>query len=175
MTTISKPEDEWVAKCICNKYDGYGNVIHCCPEELREQREKEDRKHVKQMKSEYRESTWMWFVEGTGNDCELAAVHRRWLHNKGIPYDFNIHDDVQREHYFGKYEERETQEEEENEYDEQKEKEQERENAYVYEMHQKYGGQWYWTVENTEEDSPVAEKHRQWVDDKCQKGAYEEQ
>jgi len=163
MTTISRTNSNdsvWIAQCICNRYDGYGNLIHCCPEELREQRDKEDQEHVDKMKTTYGPDMWMWFVEGTVNDCELAAVHRNWLHKKGFPEDFDIHDDEQREHYYGKNEK--TKQEE-------KEEEQEEENAYVYQMYQKYGGQWCWTVENTKDDSSVAEKYRRWVDDKCQK------
>ena len=258
MTTISRTNSNdsvWVAQCICDRYDGYGNVIHCCPEELREQRDKEDQERVDKMKSTYDPDMWIWFVEGTVNDCELAAVHRRWLHKKGFPEDFDIHDDAQRELYYGKYDEKEedgNHEQEEKEpkkelstleylkvnygsgkefekkyvqwmrdlYDdlddwcycvrgtsndcyvarqyrkemyerlaknpgknintldalkkalkkdeEDEEQEKEKENAYVYQMHQKYGGQWCWTVENTKDDSSIAEKHRQWVDDKCQ-------
>ena len=176
MTTISRTNSNdsvWVAQCICDRYDVYGNVIHCCPEELREQRDKEDQERVDKMKETYGPDMWIWFVEGTVNDCELAAVHRRWLYKKGFPEDFDIHDDAQREFYYGKYEGRNQEEEdgyqEDQEEQEEQEEEQEKENAYVYQMYQKYGGQWCWTVENTKDDSSIAEKYRRWVDDKCQK------
>ena len=158
-------DDEWYAQCICAKRDKNGVLIHCCPDDLGEQRDKEEKEYLDQMKEMYGSDMWMWFVEDTENDCYLADMHRQWLYKKGIPHDFDIYDDEQREHYYRK--------DEDGNQEEKEEEEEERENAYVYEMHQKYGGQWCWTVENTEDDSSIAEKHRRWVDEKCQKGAYE--
>lgn len=58
-------------------------------------------KHVEQMKDQYGEQNWMWYVMDTENDCRIAEMHRNWLYNKGVPPDFDIREE---EEYKEEYE-----------------------------------------------------------------------
>jgi hypothetical protein len=124
--------------------------------------------HVGKMKDIYGPEQWMWFVEGTEDDCSLAERHRQFLFKQGFHPDFNIYDDEQRKYYYGNYEGEE--EEEEDAYDEVfaryqeeralNEKKRNEKTLYVQKMEGLYGKQWFWCVIKTEHDCDIAKEYR---------------
>jgi hypothetical protein len=115
-------------------------------------------KHVDQMKDQYGEQNWMWYVMDTENDCRIAEMHRNWLYNKGVPPDF----DIREEEYQDLTEDEIAREIEYSDaYENSDEKKKEDERVYIFKMFKKYGEDWEWAVIDTDEDSHLAKKYRQ--------------